>query len=158
MTKENIVKENNNISKVYTRSVDKLGRGYGTGRGKGHSIAKVWIGYNKSGSTNITMNKMPAIEYLRRSSLVDKLSKPIKTALADSDNVGVDVRIDTFGGGLAGQARAAVLGVARALSVLNPNLRTIMRSEGFLTRDSRVPERQKYGQPGARKQYPYNRR
>lgn len=156
MNKEQVV--NQHISKVYTRSVDKLGRGYGTGRGKGHSVARVWAKYNNSSNSLITVNGVPAIEYFKRQSLVEQVSKTISVAFGETDAVHVDVNIDTYGGGISGQARACKLGLARALIILNNTLRPNLRQGGYLTRDSRVPERQKPGQPGARKQYPYNRR
>lgn len=147
------------ISTVYTRPVDALGRGYGTGRGKGHSVARVWVKYNNSGVNKIIVNDVDAIEYFKRDSLVKQVESTISAAFNESsDAVHVEVNIDTYGGGISGQARACKLGLARALVVLNKTLQPNLREGGFLTRDARVPERQKPGQPGARKQYPYNRR
>jgi len=148
---------NQNISKVYTRGVDQKGRGYGTGRGKGHSVARVWAKYNSSPKSEIKVNEMPAFEYFKRESLVNQIQQTIDAAFGESE-VGVEVEIDTYGGGKSGQARAAKMGLARALCVLNGTLKQSLRDGGFLTRDSRKPERQKPGQPGARKKYPYNRR
>ena len=69
-----------------------------------------------------------------------------------------DAQISVSGGGLNGQAGAVRLGIARALLTINPNLRSPLRAEGLLTRDPRMRERKKYGQPGARKRFQYSKR
>ena len=70
----------------------------------------------------------------------------------------VDITVSASGGGLSGQAGAVRLGIARALEKLNPDLRPALKKAGFLTRDSRMVERKKYGQPGARKQFQFSKR
>lgn len=144
-----------NQAKTYTRSVDSKGRGYGTGRGKRDAVAKVWASYSSAGN-KIKINNKTADEYFSNPSLTYILTKTLADILGDE--VFVDVMISTHGGGKSGQARAAKLGLARALTVLNPALHESLRKGGYLTRDARVAEPMKPGQPGARKKYPYNRR
>jgi small subunit ribosomal protein S9 len=124
---------------------------YATGKRK-ESIAKVWL---ERGEGNISVNKRDLKEYFRRDSLESNVKLPlVLTETLKSYNVKVTV----LGGGLAGQSGAMRLGIARALIVTDPNLRTPLKRAGFLTRDAREVERKKYGQPGARKKFQFSKR
>ncbi|MFH1571468.1 MAG: 30S ribosomal protein S9 [Gemmatimonadota bacterium] len=122
-----------------------------TGRRK-TSVARVRM---HSGSGSITMNGRSLDEYLRRGTLEMILVQPLQ--LTDSRER-FDIVISTRGGGLRGQAGAASLGIARALVQYDPNLRATLKQAGFLTRDPREKERQKYGLAGARKRFQFSKR
>ncbi len=122
-----------------------------TGRRK-NSMASVRL---VPGSGQITINSTPASVYLARPTLVMVLEQPLKlTETADS----LDVIATCRGGGLSGQAGAVRLGVSRALLQYNPELRPVLKAAGLLTRDPRMVERKKYGQPGARKKFQFSKR
>ena len=124
---------------------------YATGKRK-ESIAKVWL---QQGEGNISINKRDLKEYFRRDSLETNVKLPlVLTETLES----YDVKVTVLGGGLAGQSGAVRLGIARALIVSDPNLRTPLKRAGFLTRDAREVERKKYGQPGARKKFQFSKR
>ena len=124
---------------------------YATGKRK-EAIAKVWI---QPGEGNVIVNKKKVDEYFRRDSLEMNVKQPlILTDTATS----YDVEATVTGGGLSGQSGALRLGISRALIVSNPNLRPTLKSAGFLTRDSRIVERKKYGRPGARKRFQFSKR
>ncbi len=124
---------------------------YATGKRK-ESIAKVWL---ERGEGNISVNKRDLKEYFRR----DSLETNVKLPLVLTETLkSYDVKVTVLGGGLAGQSGAMRLGIARALIVSDPNLRTPLKRAGFLTRDAREVERKKYGQPGARKKYQFSKR
>ncbi len=124
---------------------------YATGKRK-ESIAKVWL---ERGEGNISVNKRDLKEYFRRDSLETNVKLPlVLTETLQS----YDVKVTVLGGGLAGQSGAMRLGIARALIVSDPNLRTPLKRAGFLTRDAREVERKKYGQPGARKKFQFSKR
>ena len=124
---------------------------YATGKRK-EAIAKVWI---QPGEGNVIINKKKVDEYFRRDSLEMNVKQPlILTDTATS----YDVAATVTGGGLSGQSGALRLGISRALIVSNPNLRPTLKSAGFLTRDSRIVERKKYGRPGARKRFQFSKR
>ena len=124
---------------------------YATGKRK-EAIAKVWI---QPGEGNVIINKKKADEYFGRDSLEMNVKQPlILTDTATS----YDVAATVTGGGLSGQSGALRLGISRALIVSNPNLRPTLKSAGFLTRDSRIVERKKYGRPGARKRFQFSKR
>jgi len=124
---------------------------YATGKRK-ESIAKVWL---QLGDGNISINNRTLKEYFRRDSLQTNAQLPlVLTETLDS----YDVKATVLGGGLSGQSGALRLGIARALTILNPELRTPLKRAGFLTRDAREVERKKYGQPGARKKYQFSKR
>ena len=107
------------------------------------------------GSGKFTVNGRPVEVYLARETLVQSATLPLDlTGMRES----FDVRARCDGGGLAGQAGALRLGVARALVENDENLRAVMRSAGLLTRDSREVERKKPGQPGARKRFQFSKR
>ena len=124
---------------------------YGTGKRK-PSVARVWM---RPGNGQMTVNKKPVEQYLVRES--DRLltMEPLKiTDMADKFDIYVNVK----GGGISGQAGAIRHGISRALILADPKLRDSVKKEGFLTRDSRMKERKKYGQPGARKRFQYSKR
>ncbi len=124
---------------------------YGTGKRK-ESIAKVWL---KSGAGNILINNKKVREYLKRESLEEIIKQP----LTITNTLGAyDVHATVVGGGLSGQCGALRLGISRALLELNPNHRLPLKRAGFLTRDSRIVERKKYGRPGARKRFQFSKR
>ena len=109
----------------------------------------------KPGTGLLVVNGKPVEEHLAREVLVMMARQPFEA----TDNVGkYDVRAVCDGGGLAGQAGALRLGIARALVETNEKYRTVLRRAGLLTRDSREVERKKYGQPGARKRFQFSKR
>lgn len=122
-----------------------------TGRRK-RAIARVYL---TPGKGNIIINKRPIDEYLRRAPLMTVVRQPLVEVEVDSD---YDVSINVKGGGLTGQAGAIRLGIARALLQVNGDFRTPLKQAGFLTRDARMVERKKYGQPGARKRFQFSKR
>ena len=122
-----------------------------TGRRK-EAVARVRL---VAGSGNVTVNGRPIAEYLMRDSLVLIAKQP----LALTNNLDkFDVIARVLGGGLTGQAGAIRMGVARALLRHDETLRGLLGREGLLTRDSRMKERKKYGQPGARKRFQFSKR
>ena len=118
------------------------------------SIARVHLVKGK-GNFIINKSKATLIEYFKRESLVMELREPF--VLVDFDNK-YDFIVNIHGGGLSGQARALRLAISRSLEKLNPELRAILKKAGMLTRDARVVERKKYGQPGARKKFQFSKR
>ncbi|OEY86736.1 30S ribosomal protein S9 [Wolbachia pipientis] len=144
------------------RNIDTLGRSYATGRRK-EAVARVWIkpgsgkfNVKKSGSGNSNIQKEDnLILYFKRESLCQKVKTPfIQTSTLNRYDVTATVK----GGGLSGQADALAYGISKALSNISPDLHSVLRSNGFLTRDSRVVERKKYGQHKARKKCQYSKR
>ena len=107
------------------------------------------------GKGKIHINDREPLEYFKRKSLVMELKEPL--AIIDFDNK-FDILINVKGGGLSGQAGAIRLGIARSLLNVNPENRKPLKEAGMLTRDSRVVERKKYGQPGARKKFQFSKR
>ncbi len=122
-----------------------------TGRRK-ESQARVRIA---SGTGQIVINKRSADVYFARPTLVMKVEQPLK--LTETFGT-LDITVTASGGGLGGQAGAVRLGIARALERMNPDLRPILKKSGLLTRDPRMVERKKYGQPGARKKFQFSKR
>jgi small subunit ribosomal protein S9 len=124
---------------------------YGTGKRK-TAVARVWM---RPGNGQMTVNKKPVEQYLVRESDRMLTMEPLKiTDMADKFDIYVNVK----GGGISGQAGAIRHGITRALILVDPKLRDSVKKEGFLTRDSRMKERKKYGQPGARKRFQYSKR
>jgi small subunit ribosomal protein S9 len=124
---------------------------YATGRRK-ESTARVWV---KEGSGTIVVNGRTLDEYFGRETSKMILNQPLQIL----EQVGkVDVTVNVVGGGLSGQAGAIRHGLSRALCLLNPEFRTPLKKAGFLTRDARVVERKKYGQPGARRRFQFSKR
>lgn len=108
-----------------------------------------------SGSGNITINGLPALEYLKRETLVMIIEQPLDVTEARGT---YDIIANSKGGGLTGQAGAVRLGIARSLQALNETNRKPLRDAGLLTRDPRAVERKKPGQPGARKKFQFSKR
>ena len=136
---------------VHVQKLDKLGRAYATGKRK-NAVARVWI---KPGKGAITVNGKTINEYFARPVLRMILSQPL--ALADR-LTHYDAMVTVFGGGLSGQAGATRHGLAKALTYFEPELRPALKAEGFLTRDSRVVERKKYGRKKARARFQFSKR
>jgi len=126
-------------------------RSYGTGRRKS-SIARVWL---VPGKGNIKINKRTLDNYFGREALSTVVEKPLE--LVNKKNE-LDVFAKVEGGGFTGQAGALQHGIARALLQYDPTLRSILKKEGLLTRDSRMKERKKYGQKGARARFQFSKR
>ncbi|MGD0813940.1 MAG: 30S ribosomal protein S9 [Verrucomicrobiota bacterium] len=123
----------------------------GTGRRK-TAVARVRLA---AGSGKIVVNGRPFENYFG----TDTLRTVATQALAATESVTkFDVRVNVAGGGPAGQAGAIRLGIARALLLVDAALRPVLKSAGYLTRDPRMREREKYGQPGARKRFQYSKR
>jgi len=126
-------------------------RYYATGKRKS-SIARV---YMKVGNGNIVVNKRSYDEYFTRPSLKMVIKQPFEiTGKKDQ----FDLYVNVSGGGVAGQAGAVKHGISKALLEYDAELRPILKKAGFLTRDARVKERKKYGQPGARKRFQFSKR
>jgi small subunit ribosomal protein S9 len=130
---------------------DELGRSYATGRRK-ESTARVWI---KPGKGEITVNGKKVVQYFARPVLRMLLTQPF--LVADRYNQ-FDVYCTVSGGGLSGQAGAVRHGISRALTYYEPELRSILKVAGFLTRDSRAVERKKYGKAKARRSFQFSKR
>jgi len=123
---------------------------YATGRRK-TSTARVWL---KAGSGQFKVNDHQVNEYFGEA-LSKQALMPLSLLEAESD---FDIRATVKGGGISGQAGALRHGIARALVVANEEFRRKLRKQGYLTRDSRMVERKKYGQPGARKRFQFSKR
>ncbi|MGJ0510109.1 MAG: 30S ribosomal protein S9 [Methylocystis sp.] len=130
---------------------DSKGRAYATGRRK-NAIARVWI---KPGSGKITVNGRDAEAYFARPVLRMILQQPLVVAKRSGQ---YDLIVSVAGGGLSGQAGAVRHGLAKALTHYEPELRSPLKKEGFLTRDSRVVERKKYGKRKARRSFQFSKR
>ena len=124
----------------------------GTGRRK-RSVARVVL--TSPGKGNITINGLNIEDYIPRDSLVTMIKQPLVTL--EQEN-GYDINVNVSGGGLSGQSGAIRLGLSRALLNVNPDNRSLLKSNGLLTRDSRMVERKKPGQPGARKKFQFSKR
>ena len=136
---------------VRTQKLDKLGRAYATGKRK-NAVARVWI---KPGKGKIVVNKKPYQQYFARPVLQMLLEQPLKAAnRADQ----FDIMVNVMGGGLSGQAGAVRHGISKALTYFEPGLRGLLKKGGFLTRDSRVVERKKYGRMKARRSFQFSKR
>ena len=131
--------------------LDSQGRSYATGKRK-NAVARVWI---KSGSGNLSINGKAIKDYFSRPVLNMLVHQPLELT---NKKMNVDTVITVSGGGLSGQAGAIRHGISKALSLLDPNLRSILKSEGLLTRDSRIVERKKYGRRKARRRYQFSKR
>ena len=136
---------------VYEQKLDAHGRGYGTGRRK-NAVARVWV---KPGSGKITVNKKDFSEYFARPVLQMLVRQPLVTADRDSQ---FDIMCTVSGGGLSGQAGAVRHGISLALTRFEPELRPILKKQGYLTRDDREVERKKYGRRKARRSFQFSKR
>jgi small subunit ribosomal protein S9 len=136
---------------IRAQEIDAQGRAYATGRRK-DAVARVWL---KPGSGKITVNGRDQEVYFARPTL----RLVINQVFGVADRTGAyDVVCTVKGGGLSGQAGAVKHGIAQALSKFEPLLRSSVKSAGFLTRDSRVVERKKYGKAKARKSFQFSKR
>lgn len=136
---------------TYVQKIDKLGRAYATGKRK-NAVARVWI---KPGTGKVSVNGRPLDVYFARPVLRMILQQPLGvTKRVDQ----YDLMITVAGGGLSGQAGAVRHGLSKALTYYEPELRPILKREGFLTRDSRVVERKKYGKRKARRSFQFSKR
>ena len=138
--------ENNEKPKL-----DSLGRAYSTGKRK-DAVARVWI---KKGSGKITVNKKPVNEYFARPTLQMIIQQAFLVTSVENQ---FDVMATVKGGGLSGQAGAVRHGLSKALTLFDGELRGALKTSGFLTRDSRVVERKKYGKPKARRSFQFSKR
>jgi small subunit ribosomal protein S9 len=135
----------------HEKKVDKQGRAYATGKRK-DATARVWI---KQGAGKIVVNERTLDVYFARPVLRMILQQPLVLC----NRVGqYDVTVTVDGGGLSGQAGAVRHGLSKALTYFEPELRTVLKKEGFLTRDSRVVERKKYGRKKARRSFQFSKR
>jgi len=130
---------------------DKLGRSYATGKRK-NAVARVWI---RPGSGKVVVNGKTMAEYFARPVLQMILRQPFTVAGVEGQ---FDVMATVAGGGLSGQAGAVKHGVSKALQLYEPTLRGALKAAGFLTRDSRVVERKKYGKRKARRSFQFSKR
>ena len=133
------------------QQLDKFGRAYATGRRK-DAVARVWL---KPGSGKITVNGRDQETYFARPTLRLVINQPF--GMTDRGGQ-YDIICTVKGGGLSGQAGAVLHGIAQALSRYEPTLRNAVKRAGFLTRDSRVVERKKYGKAKARKSFQFSKR
>jgi small subunit ribosomal protein S9 len=133
------------------QQLDKFGRAYATGRRK-DAIARVWL---KPGSGKILVNGRDQETYFARPTLRLVINQPF--GITDRSGQ-YDVVATVKGGGLSGQAGAVLHGIAQALTRFEPVLRTTVKRAGFLTRDSRVVERKKYGRAKARRSFQFSKR
>jgi small subunit ribosomal protein S9 len=124
---------------------------YGTGRRK-NATARVFL---RPGKGRITVNGKDVEEYFERETAKMVLRAPL--VITETDET-FDAYVTVRGGGKSGQAGAIRHGLSRALVEANPELRSALKKAGFLTRDARMVERKKYGQPGARKRYQFSKR
>ncbi|MEN6465388.1 MAG: 30S ribosomal protein S9 [Syntrophaceae bacterium] len=124
---------------------------YATGKRK-TSIARVWL---KEGTGEAIVNKRSVDSYFSREVLKKLIQQPLELTGKKGK---CDLYINVSGGGSAGQAGAIKQGISKALVELDADLRPVLKKAGFLTRDSRIKERKKYGQPGARKRFQFSKR
>ena len=130
---------------------DKQGRAYATGKRK-DAVARVWV---MPGKGNITINEKSLDQYFARPVLKMIINQPFEVTNRVNE---FDVVCTVKGGGLSGQAGAIKHGISKALNEYEPELRTVLKQAGFLTRDDRVVERKKYGRAKARRSYQFSKR
>jgi small subunit ribosomal protein S9 len=136
---------------VYERKVDAQGRAYATGKRK-NAVARVWI---KPGKGQITINARDQEVYFARPVLRMKIAQRMDFSNRSGQ---FDVVSSVAGSGLSGQAGAIRHGISKALTYFEPELRSVLKPHGFLTRDSRVVERKKYGKAKARRSFQFSKR
>ncbi len=136
---------------IYVQKLDKQGRAYATGKRK-DAVARVWL---KRGSGKIIVNTRTVEVYFARPVLRMIIQQPF---VASNRGGQYDVVCTVSGGGLSGQAGALRHGVSKALTFFEPELRGVLKKGGFLTRDSRVVERKKYGKKKARRSFQFSKR
>jgi small subunit ribosomal protein S9 len=136
---------------VHARKVDAQGRAYATGKRK-NAVARVWL---KPGVGKIMVNTKDFEQYFARPVLQMLLKQPLQAANRLDQ---FDILATVTGGGLSGQAGAVRHGISKALTYYEPELRPVLKKGGFLTRDSRVVERKKYGRMKARRSFQFSKR
>ena len=136
---------------VHERKLDAQGRAYATGKRK-NAVARVWI---KPGKGQITINGRDQEVYFARPVLRMMIAQPLEVSNRSGQ---FDVVVSVAGSGLSGQAGAIRHGISKALTYFEPELRTVLKPHGFLTRDSRVVERKKYGKAKARRSFQFSKR
>ena len=136
---------------VYTQKIDAQGRAYATGKRK-NAVARVWI---KPGAGKVLVNERAIEVFFARPVLRMLIQQPI---VASNRTGQYDVVCTVSGGGLSGQAGAVRHGISKALTYFEPDLRGVLKRGGFLTRDSRVVERKKYGKAKARRSFQFSKR
>jgi small subunit ribosomal protein S9 len=135
----------------YVQKLDKQGRAYATGKRK-NAVARVWI---KPGGGKVTINAKPVESFFARPVLRMLIQQPLVAANRQGQ---YDVVCTVSGGGLSGQAGAVRHGISKALTHYEPDLRAVLKRNGFLTRDPRVVERKKYGRAKARRSFQFSKR
>jgi small subunit ribosomal protein S9 len=135
----------------HVQKLDKQGRAYATGKRK-NAVARVWI---KPGSGKIVINTRTIEVYFARPVLRMLIQQPFAIANRSGQ---YDVNCTVSGGGLSGQAGALRHGISKALTYFEPDLRGVLKKGGFMTRDSRVVERKKYGRKKARRSFQFSKR
>jgi small subunit ribosomal protein S9 len=140
-----------NAAPVHVQKLDAQGRAYATGKRK-NAIARVWI---KPGTGKIVVNGKEYRGYFARPVLQMLVQQPIGVASRTDQ---YDIHATVAGGGLSGQAGALRHGISKALTYYEPGLRAVLKKGGFLTRDSRVVERKKYGHAKARRSFQFSKR
>jgi small subunit ribosomal protein S9 len=136
---------------LHVQKLDAQGRAYATGKRK-NAIARVWI---SRGAGRITVNDKDVSTYFARPVLQMILRQPLVAAERVDQ---YDIRATVAGGGLSGQAGAVRHGLSKALTYFEPELRAALKKGGFLTRDSRIVERKKYGKAKARRSFQFSKR
>jgi len=139
------------LTPLREQKLDKHGRAYATGKRK-NAIARVWI---KPGTGRISVNGRDVATYFARPVLRMIIQQPLVVAKRTGQ---YDLVVSVAGGGLSGQAGAVRHGLSKALTHYEPELRAPLKREGFLTRDSRVVERKKYGKRKARRSFQFSKR
>jgi small subunit ribosomal protein S9 len=138
-------------SPKYVQKLDKQGRAYATGKRK-DAVARVWL---RPGSGRIVINERSLETYFARPVLRMLIQQPLVTSNRASQ---YDINCTVSGGGLSGQAGAVRHGLSKALLNFEPELRSVLKRGGFLTRDPRVVERKKYGRAKARRSFQFSKR
>jgi small subunit ribosomal protein S9 len=136
---------------VHVQKLDAQGRAYATGKRK-NAVARVWV---SRGAGKIFVNDKDFTAYFARPVLQMVVEQPI---VASNRTGQFDIRATVAGGGLSGQAGAVRHGISKALTYFEPELRAVLKKGGFLTRDSRVVERKKYGRAKARRSFQFSKR
>ncbi|MFN3744482.1 MAG: 30S ribosomal protein S9 [Hyphomicrobiaceae bacterium] len=136
---------------LHVQKLDAQGRAYATGKRK-NAIARVWV---SRGHGKITINDKDVTTYFARPVLQMILKQPLVAAERMDQ---YDIRATVTGGGLSGQAGAVRHGLSKALTYYEPELRAVLKKGGFLTRDSRIVERKKYGKAKARRSFQFSKR
>ena len=143
--------DGSNDAPVYVQKLDAQGRAYSTGKRK-NAIARVWV---QRGTGKITINGKDQMQYFAREILRMMIAQPLTVSDRETQ---YDVVCTVEGSGLSGQAGAIRHGLSHALTHFEPELRKVLKPHGFLTRDSRVVERKKYGRAKARKSFQFSKR